>query len=123
MKFSEKEIRPEKLVKIGKIFVEKDRKLLLKKKKTFIFVPCQACFSRRKKFYFNKKGFRYSLCKKCFTYYMNPRPTAEILNHFYKNSYNYKFWNKFIFPLSEKVRKKKIFSPRVNQCINFCKKY
>jgi 2-polyprenyl-3-methyl-5-hydroxy-6-metoxy-1,4-benzoquinol methylase len=54
---------------------------------------------------------------------MNPRPNVKILEHFYKNSKNYIFWNKFIFPASEKVRKKKIFRPRVIECIKFCKKY
>jgi 2-polyprenyl-3-methyl-5-hydroxy-6-metoxy-1,4-benzoquinol methylase len=123
MRFLEKDIRPEKLVKIAKIFVEKDRRILLKNKKKYVFVTCQACFSKNEKYYFKKKGFSYSLCKKCLTYFMNPRPTVEILSNFYKNSSNYKFWNKFIFPLSEKIRQKKIFMPRVNECIKFCRKY
>jgi 2-polyprenyl-3-methyl-5-hydroxy-6-metoxy-1,4-benzoquinol methylase len=123
MKFSEKDIRPENLIKAAKVFINDDRKLLLKNKKNFIKVLCPACQSKKEKFFFKKKGFSYSICVNCSTYYMNPRPTVKILDHFYKNSKNYIFWNKFIFPASEKVRRKKIFKPRVIECIKFCKKY
>lgn len=63
------------------------------------------------------------MCIDCSTYYMNPRPPVKVLDHFYKNSQTYDFFNKFIFPSSEKVRRKKIFKPRVDKCIKFCKKY
>ena len=52
---------------------------------------------------------------------MNPRPTSEILDIFYKNSANYKFWHKHIFPQTEKIRSQKIFLPRVKKIINICK--
>jgi 2-polyprenyl-3-methyl-5-hydroxy-6-metoxy-1,4-benzoquinol methylase len=123
MNFSEKDIRPEKLIKAGSIFLDNDRKLLLRSKKNFVKVACPACQSRKEKFFLKKKGFRYSICINCSTFYMNPRPTVKILDNFYRNSQNYRFWNKFIFPSSEKVRRVKIFKPRVVECVNFCKKY
>jgi 2-polyprenyl-3-methyl-5-hydroxy-6-metoxy-1,4-benzoquinol methylase len=123
MRFSEKDIRPEKLIKAAKVFIDSDRKFLLRKKTFFVKTPCPACQSKKEKFFLKKKGFRYSICINCSTYYMNPRPTLKILDDFYKNSKNYRFWNKYIFPASEKIRRKKIFKPRVNECIKFCKKY
>jgi 2-polyprenyl-3-methyl-5-hydroxy-6-metoxy-1,4-benzoquinol methylase len=123
MRFSEKDIRPEKLIKAGRVFINNDRKLLLKNKKYFVRVSCPSCQSKKEKLFLKKKGFRYSTCVNCSTYYMNPRPTVKILDDFYRNSQNAKFWNKFIFPSSEKVRKSKIFKPRVDRCVNFCKKY
>jgi 2-polyprenyl-3-methyl-5-hydroxy-6-metoxy-1,4-benzoquinol methylase len=123
MRFSEKDIRPEKLMKAAKVFIKNDRKLLLKNKKNFVKVSCPACQSKKEKFFLKKNGFRYSSCDNCLTFYMNPRPTVKILDHFYKNSKNYRFWNKYIFPASEEIRRKKIFKPRVNECIKFCKKY
>ena len=123
MGFSEKDIRPEKLMNAVKVFINSDRKLLLKNKKRFVKVECPACQSKKKIFFLKKNGFRYSLCVNCLTYYMNPRPVVKILDHFYKNSKNYRFWNEYIFPASEKVRRKKIFKPRVSECIKFCKKY
>ena len=44
-------------------------------------------------------------------------------SYFYKNSKLYEFWNNFIFPATEKVRKKKIFEPRVKKIIEICKKF
>jgi 2-polyprenyl-3-methyl-5-hydroxy-6-metoxy-1,4-benzoquinol methylase len=123
MNFLERDIRPKKFSKIGNLCIKKDIKLLLNFKKKFVKVSCPACFSIKESFFMEKKDFRYSLCNNCFTYYTNPRPTVKILDYFYKNSYNYKFWNKFIFPASEKIRKKKIFKPRVDICIKFLKKY
>jgi 2-polyprenyl-3-methyl-5-hydroxy-6-metoxy-1,4-benzoquinol methylase len=123
MRISEKDIRPEKLMNAAKVFINSDRKLLLKNKKRFIKVECPACQSKKRIFFLKKNGFRYSSCVYCLTYYMNPRPTVKILDHFYKNSKNYRFWNKYIFPASEEVRRKKIFKPRVITCIKFCKKY
>jgi 2-polyprenyl-3-methyl-5-hydroxy-6-metoxy-1,4-benzoquinol methylase len=123
MKFLEKDIRPKIFSKIAKLCVEKDIKLLLESKKNFVNVSCPACLSKNNRFYFKKKGFHYSVCNNCFTYFINPRPTVKILDHFYKNSHNYKLWNKFIFPSSENIRKNKIFKPRVDICIKFLKKY
>ena len=123
MKFSEKDIRPEKLMEDVKVFVNNDRKLILKSKRRFVKVSCPACQSKKEKFLLKKAGFRYSICINCSTYYMNPRPTIKVLDHFYKNSQTYDFFNKFIFPSSEKVRREKIFKPRVDECIKFCKKY
>jgi Zn ribbon nucleic-acid-binding protein len=82
MRFSEKDIRPEKLIKAVKVFINSDRKLLLKNKKNFIKVACPACRSKKKNFFLKKNGFRYSICINCLTYYMNPRPTVKILDHF-----------------------------------------
>ena len=121
MRFYEKDIRPEKLIRAVRVFISKDRKLILKNKKNFVKVLCPACQSKNEKFFLRKKGFRYSICINCATYYMNPRPTVKILENFYKNSESYRFWNKFIFPATEKIRRKKIFQPRVIECIKFCK--
>ena len=88
MRFSETDIRPEKLMKVVKVFINYDRKILLKNKKKFVKVFCPACQSKKEKFFLKKNGFRYSTCVNCLTSYMNPRPTAKILEHFYKNSKN-----------------------------------
>jgi 2-polyprenyl-3-methyl-5-hydroxy-6-metoxy-1,4-benzoquinol methylase len=55
--------------------------------------------------------------------YTNPRPSAELLGKFYAQSANYEYWNNYIFPASEKTRRERIFKPRVDKILNFCKKY
>jgi len=54
---------------------------------------------------------------------MNPRPDAETLSIFYSRSALYEYWNKFVFPASQEVRKKKIFRPRVERLIQFCEQF
>ncbi|MCX6762602.1 MAG: class I SAM-dependent methyltransferase [Candidatus Moranbacteria bacterium] len=62
-------------------------------------------------------------CEVCETFFTNPRPTPEILSWFYKDSVNYNYWDKYIFPSSERARRKKIVAPRVDKIINLCKKF
>jgi len=117
----ENEIRPQSLVKRQKQVFLEDAKMLANKKNEFIDVACPACGSNGSEPVFQKQGFGYVSCKNCETIYINPRPTKEILAQYYANSKNYEFWNKFIFPASEKVRKEKIFSPRAARVIEACK--
>jgi len=54
---------------------------------------------------------------------MNPRADEATLAEFYRQSKNYEFWNKYIFPATNAVRKEKIFRPRAKKIVNLCKKY
>jgi hypothetical protein len=54
---------------------------------------------------------------------MNPRATPQILNKFYSHFSVYDYWNRCIFPESEKIRKEKIFKPRVTRILENCDKY
>lgn len=98
-----------------------DVNFLLKYKKQFVKTPCPACNRKNSKYYLKKNGFRYYICQNCRTYFVNPRPNLEVLKQFYKQSKVYEYFNKFIFPQTEKVRSKKIFLPRVNKIIKICK--
>ena len=123
MNFTEKNIRPEKLIKKADYFVNIDAKYLYSKKSFFVQVNCPACNYKKKKFLFKKKNFSYYICAKCKTYYVNPRPNEKTLNHFYYNSKLYEFWNKYIYPATETERRKKIFEPRAKKIIEICKKF
>ena len=59
----------------------------------------------------------------CNTFYINPRPTNTILNKFYNNSKLYKYWNNYIFPSTEKIRRRKIFIPRVKKILNIIQNF
>jgi hypothetical protein len=51
MRFSEKDIRPEKIMQGAGASLKKDIKLLLKSKKLFVQVSCPACQSKKKIFF------------------------------------------------------------------------
>ena len=123
---SEDSIRPYVLYEKGgekKACVDWDRDFLLAHQKQFVKVDCPACNSKNHIFYFDKLGIKYNFCKDCETVFVNPRPSLELLHNFYVQSKNYDFWNKYIFPASEDVRRKQIFKPRVELTIAFADRF
>ena len=74
-----------------------------------------------KRLKFNKYSFELQECLICQTVYLSPRPTPKIISDFLSNSKNYQYWAEVIFPASEKVRRAKIFVPRVNKVIEICR--
>lgn len=119
----ENDIRPKDLMELKKPALEHDIQFLKTRFHQFVPSNCIACTSSNVKPWAVKNGFKYSICNDCATIYTNPRPTPELLESFYKQSENYAFWNKFIFPTTDQVRKEKIFKPRAERTIEICKKY
>jgi len=121
--FNENDIRPKELMKLKEPALEHDKCFLREKMSSFIYCHCPACKSSSSKLWGEKEGFRYVKCSECNTVYMNPRAPEKILKEFYKQSKNYEFWDKYIYPQTDLVRKEKIFRPRVERLIDLCKKY
>ena len=119
----ENDIRPNEFRKELDRLQANDIKRILKYKKKFLEVNCPACENEQKHFCFKKKGFNFVKCKKCDTLFVSPRPTMDILEEYYSTSEHIKFFNDKIYKLSEKIRKKKIFYPRVEKVLEFCEKY
>lgn len=121
--FTEQDIRPKDLVVGQKKALKHDIDFLKSHSTEFVNVNCPACDSNNFIQKFNKYGFNIVECKFCKTFYTNPRPNSELLILFYSQSENYAYWNKYIFPASEKVRKEKIFKKRVDTILEYCKKF
>jgi len=118
----EEEIRPSNLMRENQQLRAEDAAELIKNKDEFVLVPCPACQSENYEKKFVKEGFDFVICNDCETYFINPRPTFEILNRFYENSKCLKHWKKF-FQATEESRKKNIFEPRSKRVIDICKKH
>jgi 2-polyprenyl-3-methyl-5-hydroxy-6-metoxy-1,4-benzoquinol methylase len=122
---TENEIRPKNLM------IERDKKLsddvarLMRHRNEFVWVDCPACGSNKDatKHALTKRGIPYVTCIHCETLFANPRPTPEHLDEFYRESEDYTFWNKYIFPASENARREKIFKPRVEKILEICQQY
>ncbi len=119
----ESDIRPTNLMKKYSLLLNDDSNKLLNHKDKFVYVSCPACMSSNYKFEFEKRGFKFVLCKECETLFVNPRPSFEMLIDFYTNSSCFKFWNDEVFAKSENARRKKIFTPRALRVMQLCKKY
>ena len=121
--FNENDIRPLEFEKDKLKAIDIDREYLLNRKDEFVNYFCPACESTNGVFYFAKTGIDYCQCPQCKTVFVNPRPSQKVLHDFYSQSKVYDYWNKFIFPASEETRREKIFRPRAEKVIGFCKKY
>lgn len=117
------DISPSELEKAQAERFVRDVKRLLGYSKKFVHVHCPACSTDKPRKIFEKYSLDFTECKECGTIYINPRPTHEILKIYYSKSENYEYWNKYIFPASEKARRKNIFKPRVERVLDICTKY
>lgn len=106
--------RVETLIDIGR---------LLSRRREFVRVDCPACGAKDADPKFEKNGINYVDCATCRTFYVNPRPTADLLEWFYRGSPNYAYWNKVVFPATESARLEKIFVPRVDRVLDVCRKH
>jgi SAM-dependent methyltransferase len=121
--FDENDIRPDALMAGQAERFAADVKRLVRHKADFVAVPCPACGERESRYEFEKMGIDYVTCLRCETMYVTPRPRPEHLNEYYSTSENYKYWNKYIFPASEDVRREKIFRPRVRRLLEYCQRF
>lgn len=115
MSLTENDIRPDALMLGQAERFGNDIKRLLTRKSEFVAVNCPACGGGNTTQRFEKYELTFLDCADCQTMYISPRPTPEVLDFYYANSENYAYWNEFIFPASEDVRREKIFNPRARR--------
>lgn len=123
IQFSEEDIRPKNVIDGVRTAILKDLGRLLLHSDKFVNVFCPACEGRVSTLTYKKFGLDYVTCNNCQTLYMNSRPSPEVLEICYRESDVYAYWDKYIFPASDKARREKMFKPRVDKILEFCKKY
>jgi 2-polyprenyl-3-methyl-5-hydroxy-6-metoxy-1,4-benzoquinol methylase len=119
----EEDIRPADLMADKQAHLEWDMDFLLSRKAEWVLVACPACLSRQSSPFGSKAGFTYVECQDCATVYTSPRPSIELLHEFYASSRNYEYWNKHIFPRTEKTRRESIFRPRAERTARYADEY
>jgi 2-polyprenyl-3-methyl-5-hydroxy-6-metoxy-1,4-benzoquinol methylase len=119
----ETEIRPDHLMEGQAERFANDIRRMLRRRDEFVSVPCPACAANVSEPAFRKYELEYVRCAECATLYINPRPSLAVLAEYYAKSENYAYWNKYIFPASEKARREKIFKPRVARVLEICRRY
>lgn len=122
-KLTENDIRPHQLIAGQKIAALTDVGRLLTRCGEFVETGCPACDRRDPLPKYTKNGMHYVTCQHCDTLYVNPRPSAEVLDWFYRGSPNYAYWSKYIFPASEQARRSGIFAPRVDRLLDICTRH
>lgn len=118
---TESEVWPKDLISRQKDKLAADIKKLLQFQADFVSVSCPTCGLFEAQEAFIKDGFHYRVCFHCHTMYISPRPTMRIMMDYYKFSRKYKFWTENIFPLTDEIRREKIYLPIVNKLIDIFK--
>ena len=109
----EHEIRPASLFRIHLDLAAEDSD------KFFAGVPlepmaCPACDSEGEPA-FEKLGFSYRECQRCWSLWVSPRPTFESFVSFYSNSASSRYWAEVFYPAVESVRREKLWRPKARQ--------
>jgi 2-polyprenyl-3-methyl-5-hydroxy-6-metoxy-1,4-benzoquinol methylase/ribosomal protein S27E len=119
----EADIRPDDLMAGQAERFAADVRRLLAHKARFVAVRCPACDADDPRWAFDKCELAYQVCAQCGTMYISPRPPLDVLAEYYATSENYAYWNKYIFPASEAVRRLKLFRPRAQRLAELCRRF
>ncbi len=100
--------------------LELDIDVLLKKSGKLERVPCPGCGGGKGVFLAQKMCLTYEACPDCGSYFVNPRPSQEMLNAFYKDSEACRSWRTDMAKLTDE-KLYYIYGPRVewiSECVD-----
>lgn len=120
---SETELCPPELLEGQEAAFARDVQRLLERSDEFVEVPCPGCGAEDFEPGFDKWGFTYVTCRRCGTLYMSPRPSPAVMESYYSDSENYRYWAEHIFPASEQTRREKINRPWLDRILGWCDQY
>lgn len=106
------EIRPRELFDAYLELSRRDIEIHFADTAKFVEVACPGCGNDRGALAFRKHGFAYRQCDDCGSLFVSPRPTAEMISRFYRESASSKFWADRFFPETAAARRGLIFRPR-----------
>ena len=110
---SEYEIRPANLFRTYLDLVSEDMREFFADGSRKVMV-CPACDSQGE-LAFEKLGFSYRECQRCWSLWVSPRPTFESFVSFYSNSASSRYWAEVFYPAVESVRREKLWRPKARQ--------
>ncbi len=113
------EIRPASLEEKQKIAYQEDVCRYESIKDGFVTRLCPGCQSASTLPFCMHLTFQFDRCQACFSVFMNPGPTEKMIEEFYKNSSNYKFWAEEMYPQTKEVRKATLHFERAKFALSF----
>lgn len=119
----ESDIRPEKVYNEYKKLLSEDVRKYFSDTSLLVKVSCPGCSKEDNRTAFTKDGFNYSICGKCGSYFVSPRPTDKALGDFYKNSGSGNFLRKTLLKNTLEARSKNIFSYRTQWIAGLVEEY
>lgn len=98
------DIRPKKVVEVSAEAAKWDSEYLYRNIDRFSSRLCPACNQKEAPMFTVKDKFNYVKCETCWTIYMNPAPSEDLLADFYKDSENYRVWSEVVYPTTQETR-------------------
>jgi SAM-dependent methyltransferase len=115
---NEADIRPAELMSRYLALSREDAQSFLGDPSLREAVDCPACGSGAGETAFEVDGFRFASCAECDSLFASPRPRADALDRFYRDSPSSRFWAQEFFPAVAEARRERIFRPRVDRILN-----
>lgn len=112
MAMTEGEIRPQALFNRYLELAEEDIHRFFADQSPFETVACPACGHSDSEDALTKHGFLYRLCRECESVFLNPRPTRDAIDRYYRESAAVKYWETHFFRETAEARREKMFRPR-----------
>ena len=111
-------IRPREVMKDARSAYLQDVRMYLDNLGRFYVRNCPGCSNASSDFFCEKDGFAFSRCPGCWTVFMNPGPTQDLVSELYRTSNTYKYWGEFVYPISAKARFLQLTVPRSEYIIS-----
>jgi SAM-dependent methyltransferase len=113
-KLKEQDIRPKEVFDEFLRLAEEDAKKFFPNSQR-TNCNCPGCGSSENELKFEKKGFNYCSCNHCDSLFVNPRPTKQAFDRFYKDGASTRYFANTFLPSVLESRRHAIFTPRVEQ--------
>ncbi len=118
----ESEIRGEAASEIACRMEEYDINWLINKIPEYQKASCPGCGADKTRYRFSKHKHKFDECMACGTVFLNPRPSPDLLQEYYKISKSYAYWSDVVYPASEAARLKRIVIPRVDRILEIARR-
>lgn len=113
------DIRPLSLLEKQKQAYQEDVTRYQSLMDNFVKRDCPGCRSTTTHPFCLHLNFQFDRCPACFSIFMNPGPTETMIQEFYKNSSNYKFWAEEMYPQTKETRKSTLHLDRARFALSF----
>lgn len=74
-------------------------------------IDCPAC-GQLGEYAFEKNGFDYASCPRCYTLYVSPRPAVDAFDRYYTESPSSRFWATTFYKETAEARREKVWKPK-----------
>jgi 2-polyprenyl-3-methyl-5-hydroxy-6-metoxy-1,4-benzoquinol methylase len=115
------DIRPESIMKGARKAYLEDVEFYKSQITFFQLRNCPGCRWAECSLFCEKDGFKFDRCPACWTIFMNPGPSIDVVSRLYEISKTYEYWAKYVYPQSAEQRYTQLSQPRADYIMSAMK--